>query len=308
MRVTNQMLSSNVLQNIQRNLGSMQKYQEQLSSGRSVSKPSDNPMSTVRIMSLNTSIKGNEQHKKNIDSGISWLGATDSALTGVRDVMQRSREICVYGASDTLSDDSRLALAHEVEQLRDNLMQIANSDIEGRHIFGGHKTTDTPYVEEAGENGETKVEYKGDGGKLNWEMAKGVTMDVNLTGEELFTFEVDGEEGEEGNLFDVLNTLEKALIDGDTDKISNEILKNMDEGINNVLNHTSVVGARMNRLEMATDRSFEDNLNMTTGLTELYDIDMAEVLMNYKVQENVYMASLSTGARAVQPSLVDYLR
>lgn len=299
MRVTNQMLSRNVLQNLQANLGRMQKYQQQLSSGRSINRPSDNPLSTVRIMGLNSRLDTGEQYKKNIDAGLSWLAITETALGGVNDVMQRARELTVYGATDTLSEDSRNAIALEVEQLLGNLVQIANSAHEERYVFGGFKTTTVPFVLEEGVEG-LEVHYNGDQGKIQWEVAQQVTMDMNLTGQELF---LDGE-----NLFNVLVDLKDSLLSGDTERIGGEILGRMDTAITKVLNKRAVVGSRMNRLEMADQRNFEEKINMNIVQSNLYDIDLAEVLMQYSVQESVYHASLSVGARSIQPSLIDFLR
>ena len=122
MRVTNQMLSRTVLQNLQRNLGRMQHYQNQMSSGRRVNRPSDDPLSVVRVMGLKTTLETNEQYKKNIDFSSSWLEITDTALGSANDVLQRARELAIYGASDGLSDDARKAISLEIEQLKGNLI------------------------------------------------------------------------------------------------------------------------------------------------------------------------------------------
>lgn len=147
MRVTNQMLTRNVLMNLQRNLKRMQGYQDQLSSGRSISRPSDNPLSTSRIMGLKTNLKTNAQYQRNIDSSLSWLGMTEVALMSASEVMQRARELAVYGATGTHTAESRRAIADEVEQLIGNMVQISNTDIEGRYIFGGYKTSHIPFHE-----------------------------------------------------------------------------------------------------------------------------------------------------------------
>lgn len=302
MRVTNNMLARNVLQNLQVNLARMQKYQNQLSSGRSVSRPSDNPLSTVRIMGLTTRLETGEQYRKNIDMSLSWLTTTESALAGINNIMQRVRELAIYGASGTLSADDRATIVDEVKQLRGNLMQVANSDIEGRYVFAGFNTADVPFVEEGDP---VEVVYKGDGGKMQWEIAPGVTMEVNINGN---NFEED-ETGDKINVFfDALLFLEEKLRSGETEKLSGEAIEKIDKAITRVLNLRSEVGAKMNRLEMATSRNFEEKINMTGLRSSLYDIDMAEILINYRIQESVYHASLSTGARSIQPSLVDFLR
>ena len=294
MRVTNQMLTRNVLQNLQSNLSRMQKYQQQLSSGRVINRPSDNPLSASRIMGLNSSLATGEQYKKNIDAGLSWMGMTETALGGANDVLQRARELTVYGATGTLSDEARNAIAQEVEQLSANLLQIANSSIEQRYIFGGFKTSSAPFVL----NGDT-VEYQGDLGKMKWEVAQGVTMEMNLNGQELFM---------ESDIFNVLKDLETSLRNGEISEQGGAMLERLDSAINQVLDFRATVGARVNRLEMAESRNYEEKVNMKTIISSLSDVDFAEAMMQYSLQESVYHASLSTGARTIQPSLVDFLR
>ncbi|PKM82111.1 MAG: flagellar hook-associated protein FlgL, partial [Firmicutes bacterium HGW-Firmicutes-13] len=209
-----------------------------------------------------------EQYKKNIDASLSWLSTTETALGSINEIIQRARELTIYGASDTLSTDARIAIADEVEQLRGNLMQIANSDIEGRYIFAGFKTAEVPF--------DIDGVYHGDGGKMQWETAPGVTLEVNINGKD---FEDDGV----NIFFEALKFLEENLRPGgDTGKLSNEALEKMDKAVTRVLSLRSIAGSRMNRMEMASSRNFEEKINMTGLRSSLYDIDMAELLINYQ--------------------------
>lgn len=303
MRVTNQMLTRNVLQNLQGNLQRLQKTQEHLSSGRSINKPSDNPLDTSRIMNLNTRLGANEQYSKNIETGRSWLGTTEGALRGVNDILQRARELTIRGANDTMDDSARKAIIDEVDEMTGSLLQLANSSFEDRYIFGGHKTGEPPF---SAENGE--INYGGNEGDMQWEISQGVRMTVNITGEELFgKSEIEGEPNE-AYVFNILDDLKTNLEGNDTDALQSSVLSRIDDSITNILNLQSEVGAKVNRLDMSSDRSFEEKLSMSTVRSKLYDIDMAELLTDYQIQENVYNASLSIGARSIQPSLIDFLR
>src|SRR5690554_1171236 len=109
-------MSSGFLRNLNNNLVQMQKYQNQLSSGKEVSKPSDDPMAVSKIMDVKNNIKASEQYNKNITDTIGWVDTQDTALSGVTKTLQRVRELVIYGANDALSDSDRDALANEVKQ------------------------------------------------------------------------------------------------------------------------------------------------------------------------------------------------
>ncbi|MBC7335470.1 MAG: flagellar hook-associated protein FlgL, partial [Clostridia bacterium] len=70
----------------------------------------------------------------------------------------------------------------------------------------------------------------------------------------------------------------------------------------------AVYGAKSNRLRLALDRNFESKINMTELLSRLEDVDLAKISMEYSIQQYVYQAALATGAKVIQPSLVDFLR
>ena len=159
MRITNNTLTGNYLRNLNRNLKAMQKYQNQLSSGKEVSRPSDNPMLVARIMQLDSNVRMNEQYEKNIGDALGWTDTADGALNVVTSTLQRARELIIYGANGTLSDTDRSALKDEVDTLQGQLMQVLNTNYDGRYIFGGQKTTEPPFqIDDAS----GKLTYSGD--------------------------------------------------------------------------------------------------------------------------------------------------
>src|SRR6056297_2344346 len=113
MRVTNGNIMNNYLHNLNRNLGNMQKYQNQLSTGKEITRPSDAPFLATRAMNLQTSIDRNDQYLKNIENSIGWTEMTDSTLGDITDIVQRIRELTVYGANGSLSDGDMEAIAME---------------------------------------------------------------------------------------------------------------------------------------------------------------------------------------------------
>ncbi|AGB42149.1 flagellar hook-associated protein 3 [Halobacteroides halobius DSM 5150] len=147
MRVNNGMMVNNLLSNLNQSREKLSKYNRQLATGKKFSLPSQNPTGTVRSMRLETSLEDNQQYIENIDNGITWLQTTDDAYSQATKVLQRTRELAVRGANDSLSDTDREAIAEEVEQLRESLVGIANSTHNGRYIFAGQKTKSKPYTD-----------------------------------------------------------------------------------------------------------------------------------------------------------------
>ncbi|PRR70307.1 flagellar hook-associated protein FlgL [Neomoorella humiferrea] len=308
MRITNRMLGQNVVNNINRNLEYMYRVQEQMSTGKRVNRPSDDPIVVARVLAFKTSIAANDQYKKNMEDAKGWIDASESALGMATDVLQRARELAVYGANGTMPEESMQALGEEVEQLLDEMVQVANTSYGGRYLFGGTVTTKVPFNKISDTNNlQYPVAYQGDTGSLNWEIAPGVVLPVNENGRKVFVEAVDDGSGGNLSLFKLLSDLSGALKSGDYGQVEASLGK-FDQAIDHLLNIRAALGAKSNRMEMAMSRLNDTQIGLTTTMSKLEDVDLAETVMNYKNRENVYLASLATGAMVLQPSLIDYLR
>lgn len=284
----------------------MQKFHNQLSSLKEVSKPSDNPMLVSKIMNLRQSIQGNEQYSKNIGDALGWTNTADGALSDVSATLLRARELIQYGANGTLSDTDRLALKDEVDMLSGKLTQVLNTNYDGRYIFGGQKTTQPPFKVDSASGVMTYGGDDGDNGKIHREIAQGVNVTIDADGKSLTTVN-DGTK-ENDDLGKLLFSISEALEDGNTEALSGDLLGDMDVHIDNVIRFRSKMGANYNRLDAAQGRNKAENLDMTTILSGNEDIDLAEKMIEFSSMSAVYQASLSTGAKILQPSLLDYLR
>lgn len=297
MRVTNKSLLYNYLGNLNRNLVQMQEIQNQLSSGREIAKPSDDPFGTIRALNLDTSILQNDQYMKNIDDSLGWTEITDSSLGGIGDVLQRIRELALYGANGTLSDTDRAAISEEVKQNIEQVAEIGNSSFDGRYIFAGQATTSAPF--EVTDN--TLSYISGDTGDLSREISKNVTLDINVSGDQILN-------GGTESLSATLKNLYDRIVAGDTDDLSNDSLEKLDAHIEHLLSVRAEVGAKYNRIEAAKTRNEAETINLTALYSKTMDIDIAEKVMEYSMMETVYQSSLATGGKILQPTLLDYLR
>lgn len=293
MRVTNKMMSQTVLNNLTTNLNRLQKLQDQMSSGHVISRPSDDPVIASRVMALNSTMKQHDQYERNINDAIGWLETTDKALGSLNDALQRVRELTIKGSNSSLSATDRNALAQEVEQLFGNVVQIANTSYANRYIFAGTKTTAAPFSQTGAYSGNS-----GPDGQMNWEVSQGVNITINIDGNDAFI---------NPEIFDMLNDIKSDMLSGNINQLSTTELARLDAAIENTLNCRAEIGAKSNRLEMALNRSGEETLNYQSLQSKLNDIDIAKVITEFKMQENVYQSALMTSTRIIQPSLVNFL-
>ena len=317
MRITNQTMLHNYLTNLNRNLTNMSIYQNQLSSGKEVSKPSDDPFAVTRAMSLHTSLNQNAQYLKNIEDSIGWVDMSDAAMGSIGDAMNRLRDLVLEGANSTNDKSARGAIIDEIEQIVSQIAQLGNTNYDGRYIFGGQKTTEPPFEVEIIKDPDgviTKCElnYKG-ADKANEvmlprEISQNVTMEINVPGTWIRNGKNDEFSDPETTLSDTLESIIKALNEGDTETLGGELLGQVDDHIDNMLAIRSELGAKANRLDAAKKKNDEETYNMTKLLSKTEDIDFAEKIMQYMMMSNVYEASLSTGAKILQPTILDFLK
>ncbi len=296
MRVTNNMLINNLKQNLNTGLGRMQRVHNQMSSGKRFSVPSDDPVGVARSLKLRADLNENRQFKKNAEDALSWLETTETALMQIKEVLQRARELAVQGANGVISTEDSQKIAEEAAQLRDQLVSLGNSTYVGKHIFAGYRTDRAP-VEL---NADGSLSYSGDTGQIMYQVGVSDILQANLTAPDIF------EAGGKDLLADMQGFID--LLDNGHTAVVGGMIEDFDVHIENILAKVAEVGAKANRMELVVNRLEDENLNFSTLLSKTEDVDMAEVIIRLKSEENVYMAALSGGARIIQPTLVDFLR
>lgn len=303
MRVTNRMTTGIVLNNLEQNLNKLQSLQNQMSSGKLVSKPSDNPVKAAQILFLKTDIALQECYANNMDEALGLMEGSEKALSNISNIMQRVRELVVYGAGSTLSPADRDALGAEVNQIIDEIIQSANTNFGSKYVFGGQLTTKPPF-EKTTLNEKEVVRYLGNDGNWDWEVASGVTTTVNINGQECFQVDTNGV----SEFFNVLFNVRDSLYQSNLHDLSGQCLQQLDETITHILKMQVTLGAKSNRLTIAKDRNIDFDMNMRNLLSKQEDVDLAKITMEFKMQEYVYQAALATTAQIIQPSLLSFLR
>lgn len=302
MRVTNRMMIDGMMRNINNSLKRLDKKYDEIASGHQFRYPSDNPVGVTQAMKLTLSVEETNQYIKNADDAILWMESTDSALSEYGNVILRIKDLAVTGANSTLPADSRDALADEVRELREHLFMLANSEQEGRFLFAGTQNNQAPYIKQP----DGSYSYQGNNQSIQTELGVGVTMDINVTGEQAFG-SIPGLPAGVNDIFAFLDGYEEDLRTGNIDDIQTGItvLENYNS---NLLQYRSEMGAKVNRMEMNKERLEGLKLNYQKILSSVQDIDLAQSVMELKMMESVQQAALSTGARIIQPTLIDYIK
>lgn len=303
MRITNSLMSQNFLKNLNKNSNNVYKYQEQLSSLKQVSRPSDDPLKVSKIIDLKNEIKQNTQYKTTIEDTIDFTNVQDSALANATDALQRIHTLTQQAANGTYNEQDRQAIKSEIENEVETMMDSLNTNFGGRYVFSGQNSTTKPFDVNK-DNDTFTIEYLGSAtnNNISKEIAQGVNVELKTDGTGLFE-SADGT----SNISDMFNEIFTALDDNDTDKLG-ELLGKVETQLDSTVNKRTEIGAIQNRLTAALDRNDSENFNLESTLSTNQDIDLAETYMNYTMEKTAYQASLSMGTKILQTNIMDYVR
>jgi flagellar hook-associated protein 3 FlgL len=300
MRITQRAIATTSLQGLNNNLAAVNKLQQQLTSGKTISRPSDSPTGTNTSMYTRQDISGAEQQARNINDGMTVLNSTDSTLQSMLTQVQRVRSLTVQALNDGgMSDQPRQAIAAEVTGIRESLLGLANQVVQGRPLFGGVTTGKLAYTDQGayvGVGGSNGIDVK----PVMRRVSDVEAIRVDITGPEAF-----GVPGTDKDLFSVVN----GIVDDVADPtLLAGHLADLDAAIKSMLTATADVGTRTARMETADRVNASRQLTLAAQLADTEDVDLAKTIMQLNMQQTGYQAALQATAQAIQPTLLDFLR
>ncbi len=153
MRITNKMMTNNALYNISNNKHLLSNLEQQYSTGKKITKPSDDPIVAVRALKFRTNLTElNQYYEKNIPDALAWMDVTESALKTVNNIISSMNSYCNQGANDYPSAEDRDAIAVNLEEMKAQIYQEGNTNYAGRYVFTGYKTDTSLVFNEAVNN------------------------------------------------------------------------------------------------------------------------------------------------------------
>ncbi len=204
----------------------------------------------------------------------------------------------MQGINATTDSDGRKAIASEINELVESVLQSANSTRLGRYIFAGTATKTVPFETTRNSNGEiSAVVYKGNREKIEYPVGPSTTVQVNQTGNEVFI---------DNKLFSSIINIRDSFASGTAVSAQNE-LDNLDNAHNSILNSIAKAGGIVNTLELTGNRITDTKLSINEVLATTESADITELVLKLKEQENIFQASLASGSVIFNTSILDYL-
>jgi flagellar hook-associated protein 3 FlgL len=305
-RITTQMTAQDLLTNINASLDRVDTTQEELSTGKKINQPSDDPYGTSLALQLNNELGGLSDYANNVSDGTGWTQAGNAALSDITNSVQRIRELVVEAANGTNSQSDMAADADEVNQLIDQIKQDANTQYNGQYIFSGGATSTEPYPTASGPS--STDPYAGDGNQVVRTIGPNTTVAVNADlSSVLGTGQGTGGAAGDGKLLDTLRNIASDMQSGNSSALSGTDLSALDTNFNNLTGVSASLGAVTDRLQMASSRIQSLQTSDTQVLSNTQDADMAQTEVDFSTQQAALTAALQAGAQIVQQSLMNFL-
>ncbi|MCI3195651.1 flagellar hook-associated protein FlgL [Bacillus sp. HU-1818] len=298
MRVTQGMIQQNSLRYIGSSYAKLDKLQSQVSSGKKISKASDDPIVAMKSLKYNTQLSQVKQYQSNASQAFTWLENTETNITEGIDVLSKVRDLVVQAKNGQNGEAELKSIGVEVNQLKEQLLNIANTQVNGRYIFNGTNSDSPPVVD----NGDGTYTIP-DADDVNVNISSNMTLKVNSDPKSAF----GGTSASGQNVFEMLESLENALNSGSVDDMKST-LSDIDQFTDGMSAERSDIGARYNRLELINKRLETQEETATKVLSDNEDVELEKVITDFIAQASVHRAALAVNAKIVQPTLIDFLK
>lgn len=301
-RITSGMQVGSTLADINAAQLAMTRAQGELSSGRSILEPSDNPYGASQAITLQSSLDGLGSYEKSAQDGASWLNTSSSALSAIDSQVQRVRELVLQAGNSIDSPTDLANMAAEVEQLTEGIKQSANTQYAGQYVFSGTLTGTRPY-----EPGANDV-FQGNTEAVSRVIGPGAPVNIAVN---LGSVLGNGSEAGDGKLLNTLRTIVtnlKEATPGAVEALRTADLKNLDTNLDALTGVQAESGAVTDQLNLSLSRIQSLQLTTTGQLSNVEDANIAKVSIEFSNEQAAFDAALRAGASIVQQSLLEFLR
>ncbi len=306
------------------------------STGVKLAKPSDDPAAIRPVLNTRKQISNVDRYLETMGKSLDIMQATDGHLEHVENIMQRADEIMVNAINGSLNSQDRTVLADELNQLKQELLDAANGNVDGKYIFAGYEEDNMPFTEnlsydpalyDANDHQTWPVSYNGDENGTFLEITSGEKIQVNLTGNNLFLGTANWNlapynppdplgsppnsiESGRYDLFAELTQAEEALREGDPILREAAMAASLDDlkGASEQNRRLrSQLGNKATRVETATAHQEDVRNDLKQVLSRYVDADAIEVFNDIVQQETAFQAALSITSKVSQLSILDFI-
>lgn len=286
--------------------GSLAKTQEQLSVGKQITKPSDEPDKASLVTRLESEIARQKSYQGNLKAMEIRLQSEETALNNTSDVMYRMKELATQAANDTLSDADRKTISLEMAELKNQMLSLANSqDSNGNYLFAGSRVSQMPF----GPDAKGVIVYKGDQTRMVVGVGDNRRMNQNIPGSDAFTNVVrdDGKGGKVGiGFFQAMGDLIDAVKGSNRVAIQRGIseIDTLQQGLSNA---SAQVGTDLNVVDSQNNVLDEITLRLKTTMSDIQDLDYTEAITKMNKDQLALEAAQSSFAKISKLSLFNYI-
>lgn len=301
MRITNSGMQSSYIQDVQKSLQTMNKYNTQLTTQQKINKVSDDPMKAIKLMNLQNEISTADKFNYNCDEVMGWMDTMDNALDQMGNLTTEIKTL-LTSVGDTLTEKEVSAINKEITEKVKQMAEAFNATYSGKYIFAGTSTDERPVNIVTNNDGSISIEMNQNINmdSLKTEVSNGITLDYNLNFNQITGA---------GDLFNTLNDTMKALSKNPVDM--NEVLKlkeKLEDNTKTILDCRSIVGAKSNSIENIKKKNEENIIALQEVKSLTNDVDIAETATRLKSAELAYNACIQVGAKMFQSTILDYIR
>ncbi|MDJ0801526.1 MAG: flagellar hook-associated protein FlgL [Desulfobacterales bacterium] len=289
MRITNKMMTANIKRNVFGQSERLLRSQEILSSGKRINRPSDDPVGIGKVLDYRKTLSSFEQYERNIQQAKNRIEFMETTLEGVEELIVDAKNWAVNQAGSSTAD--RDAAISSVQNIREQILQLANSKMGRNSIFAGFQT-DGPAFDASGG-------YNGDNGYFSVLTGDAAEMQIEADGSRVFQGTEDVFDAL-GDLITGLQTDDVALIDTQIDRLIGAQAQ--------VQEVRAESGAHYQQLELSESQMAKLKMTVEELLDRTEKASVEEAIIDLKNQEMAYEIALNTSARIVQPTLMNFLR
>jgi flagellar hook-associated protein 3 FlgL len=304
MRVTNNMMTASLVRYLTAQNEALYERQTIIASQKRINRPSDDPIGMGKVLDYRQTLSSIEQYETNIQRGQERLEITEITLDLVDELLQGVRAIAMTEAGGTT--ESRQLTAEEVKNLFDQVLDLANSKLNGNYMFSGYQTQTAPFSRDdtlATTFDQFTVTYNGDAGETRFIVGQNTEITIDTDGRPLFQNAAAGGI----NIFDAMRDLIVALETDDTVAISDQadLIDNGRKQINNLRAANSPV---LYQLEISKSHWENYKPKIQELLAQEEEVDVTQAVVELQSIELAYQTTLATTARITQQGLIDFLQ
>ena len=291
-RVTSETQLAAAQRNLQLSAQKLSDLDAEAATGVAISKPSDDPAGTAKLLQLQQKLAQNAQFTRNADDGGGWLTTAGSTLSSVNDVLTKLRDLTVQAANTgTATPTSQAATATQMEALKQTLLSLANTQYQGRSVFAGTSDAGAAFNPDYSFNGAA-------GSAVQRRVGTDTTIRVDVDGAAVFGTG-------SGSVFALVDTISSAITSGAN---AGGQLAAIDAFLAKIQGAEAAVGSSQNRMSAATETLTAQSTTLQASQSGIKNTDSAQVILEMQTQQLVYQTALAVTAKSIQPTLMDYLR